>query len=102
MLLLYGAFAVELFYRLERLERDTSPKPFLGSNVGGHPVYNVGSGGSEDIVGVSKDTSACNLRRPRYNIADDSFADIHDRHALAVGRGCACCVPLSLYWLDLP
>ena len=51
-----------------------------------YTVYNVGGGRVEIFLGIQESAGIGNLRRPRYDSVDDSFADYDGRLALAVGR----------------
>ena len=46
----------------------------------------VGGGRVEIFLGIQESAGIGNLRRPRYDSVDDSFADYDGRLALAVGR----------------
>ena len=75
-------------YLLEQwrsLERKPFVEPVCSPDFGRYIVYDVGGGRVEIFLGIQEGTGIGDLRRPRHNPVDDTFADHDGRFALAVG-----------------
>ena len=67
------------------LERKPFVEPVCSPDFGRYIVYDVGGGRVEIFLGIQEGTGIGDLRRPRHNPVDDTFADHDGRFALAVG-----------------